>query len=112
LLVGGANCLFYLLLLSLAEHIPFAVAYGLSAFASVLLVALYSVSILKSRSRGGIMFLMLSALYAYLFVTLRSEAYALLAGSTGLFVVLGLVMYLSRNIDWHKRPTSNGSVSP
>jgi inner membrane protein len=112
LLVGGATCLFYLLLLSLAEHIPFALAYGLSAFASILLITLYSVSILKSRSRAFIMFLMLSALYVYLFVTLRSEAYALLTGSTGLFVVLTLVMYLSRNIDWHKRPTSNGSVSP
>ena len=102
LLVGGALCLFYLLLLSLAEHIDFSLAYLLSATASVGLISLYSLSILNSRSRALIIFTLLSSLYSYLFVTLQSEAYALLIGSVGLFAILGLVMYLTRNIDWNK----------
>ena len=102
LLVGGANCIFYLLLLSLAEHIRFNLAYFISSCASVSLIALYSVSILKSRTKALVMFILLSGLYTYLFVTLRSEAYALLIGSIGLFVILGLAMYLTRNVDWNR----------
>lgn len=102
LLVGVANCIFYLLLLSLAEHINFNTAYFVSACASIALISLYSSSILNSRLKASIVFLVLSCLYTYLFVTLRSEAFALLIGSIGLFVILGLAMYLTRNIDWHK----------
>ena len=102
LLVGMANCIFYLLLLSLAEHIRFNIAYFISTCASVSLIAFYSVSILKSRTKALVMFVLLSGLYTYLFVTLRSEAYALLIGSIGLFVILGLAMYLTRNVDWNR----------
>lgn len=100
LFVGVANCIFYLLLLSLAEHINFTLAYIISACASIMLIALYSQSILKSRVKALIVFITLSGLYTYLFVTLRSEGFALLIGSIGLFVILGFVMYLTRNIDW------------
>ena len=102
LLVGVANCVFYILLLSLAEHISFNHAYFMSACASIALISLYSSSILSSRLKAFIVFIVLSGLYTYLFVTLRSEAFALLIGSIGLFVILGLAMYLTRNIDWHK----------
>jgi inner membrane protein len=102
LLVGVANCIFYLLLLSLAEHINFNIAYFFSASASIALISLYSSSILNSRLKASIVFVVLSCLYTYLFVTLRSEAFALLIGSIGLFVILGLSMYLTRNIDWHR----------
>ena len=102
LLVGVANWIFYLLLLSLAEHINFNIAYIISACASIALISLYSISILKSRLKASIVFIVLSGLYSYLFVTLRSEAFALLIGSIGLFVILGLAMYLTRNIDWHR----------
>ena len=102
LFVGVANCIFYLLLLSLAEHINFSLAYIISACASTALISLYSKSILKSRAKAVIVGITLSGLYAYLFVTLRSEGFALLIGSFGLFVILGMAMYLTRNIDWHK----------
>lgn len=101
LLVGVANCIFYLLLLSLAEHIDFNVAYVISAFASISLISLYSVSILKSRLKASIVFAVLTGLYTYLFITLRSEGFALLIGSVGLFAILSSIMYLTRNIDWH-----------
>ena len=102
LFVGVANCIFYLLLLSLAEHISFNIAYLISTCTSITLISLYSINILKSRLKAFIVFIVLSGLYTYLFVTLRSEDFALLIGSIGLFIILGLAMYLTRNIDWRK----------
>jgi len=102
ILVGGANCVFYLLLLSLAEHINFIYAYLVSAGASVLIVTLYSMSILKSRRYATVIFCLLGALYSYLYITLTSKAYALVIGSIGLFGMLSLLMYLTRNVDWNK----------
>lgn len=107
LFVGIANCIFYLLLLSLAEHIAFTAAYFISAAASITLIALYSKSILKSRAKATLVFGVLAGLYSYLFVTLRSEGFALIIGSVGLFSILGLAMYLTRNIDWHKMDTGS-----
>lgn len=101
MLVGGANCIFYLLLLSLAEHIPFTIAYLVSACASLVVITLYSTSILNSRRKALVVFVVLSGLYSWLYVTLRSESYALLIGSIGLFLFLNTGMYLTRNIDWH-----------
>ena len=101
LLVGVANCIFYLLLLSLAEHIRFNVAYVISACSSTSVISLYSLSILKSRLKATIVFAVLAGLYTYLFITLRSEGFALLIGSVGLFAILSAAMYLTRNIDWH-----------
>ncbi|NOG60381.1 MAG: cell envelope integrity protein CreD [Proteobacteria bacterium] len=107
LFVGVANCVFYLLLLSLAEHIIFSTAYFISSIASIILISLYSKSILKSCIKAGIVFLVLSGLYTYLFVTLRSEGFALIIGSFGLFIILGISMYLTRNIDWNKMGTQS-----
>jgi inner membrane protein len=102
LFVGMANCIFYLLLLSLAEHIHFGLAYAVSATAATCMIASYSLSILRSRARAVLVLAALAGLYTCLFVTLRSEAYALLIGSVGLFLSLGLLMYLTRNIDWQR----------
>lgn len=102
LFVGVANCVFYLLLLSLAEHISFVTAYFISSTASIIMISLYSKSILNSRTKARQIFYVLSGLYTYLFVTLRSEGFALIIGSIGLFIILGLAMYLTRNIDWSK----------
>lgn len=101
LLVGLANTLFYLLLLSLSEHLGFAVAYSVSAGASTALIAGYSSAILISRSRAILMVAVLTALYAFLYMTLKAESFALLAGSIGLWIALAAVMYLTRGIDWY-----------
>jgi len=103
LLVGFANTLFYLLLLSFAEHVGFGWAYLLSAIASAGLITGYSVSILGERSRALLMFAVLALLYALLYLTLKAESYAMLAGSIVLWAALGLIMYLTRGIDWYRR---------
>ena len=55
LLVGAALCLFYLLLLSISEHAPFAPAYLVAAAATVLLIGGYSAAILRGRLRALVM---------------------------------------------------------
>ncbi|HEX6903108.1 MAG TPA: cell envelope integrity protein CreD [Thermoanaerobaculia bacterium] len=100
LLVGSAICLFYLLLLSLSEHLSFSLAYGVAAAATVLLIGGYSATILRGALRALLMTVVLGGLYGYLYVLLQLEDYALLLGSVGLFVILALVMYLTRKVDW------------
>lgn len=103
LLVGFANSLFYLLLLSLAEHIGFGFAYVLSCIGSCALIIGYSWSVLGDRRSAAIMAGILLLLYSFLYMTLNAESYAMLAGSIGLWVCLGATMYLTRGIDWYGR---------
>jgi inner membrane protein len=99
-LIGLAIILFYVILLSLSEHIPFNVSYTLASLGVILLVAAYAKSVLKTRRGAAVIGGILSALYLFLFVTLQLEDYALLLGSIGLFVILAAVMFLTRRIDW------------
>lgn len=100
LLVGFALCLFYLLLLSLSEHIPFAASYAVAAAATVALITAYMSRLLKFR-KTVLLTGVLSGLYAYLYNLLQAEDGSLLMGSIGLFVILALVMFLTRKIDWY-----------
>ena len=58
--------------------------------------------ILKSRAHGALIFVKLSVLYTFLYTTLKSEDYALLIGSIGLFTILTLIMYFTRNFNWYR----------
>jgi inner membrane protein len=102
LLIGLANCVFFLLLLALAEHVGFAPAYVASAAAATALITSYSAAALQSLRRALPVGALLAALYGYLYVTLRAEDYALLFGALGLFAVLAGFMYLTRRVDWHR----------
>ena len=109
LMVGFANTLFYLLLLSLAEHIGFGWSYLVSAVASSGMITGYSAAILGTRSRALLMLGILGLLYAFLYLTLNAESFAMLAGSIGLWLTLALIMYLTRGIDWYQRqPADDG----
>lgn len=99
-LVGAALALFYLLLLSLSEHIGFGAAYASAGAATVLLIAVYVGHILRSRASGIGYGAGLAAQYGFLFVLLGAEDYALLLGSLLLFVLLAAVMLLTRRVNW------------
>jgi len=101
LLIGAAMCLFYLLELSLSEHIGFIGAYITAGMSVVGLVSTYTVAVLRSAGRGTIVASVLGVLYAYLLALLSLEKYALMVGSIGLFLALAAVMYLTRWIDWY-----------
>jgi inner membrane protein len=100
LLVGAAMTMFYLLQLALSEHLGFDHAYLLSSAAVVLMIATYSVAVLRAKGRGLIIGLMEAALYGYLYFVLASQSYSLLIGSFGLFGFLAVAMYFTRSMDW------------
>jgi len=101
ILVGLALTIFYALLVSLSEHIHFNNAYLISSTAIILLISTYSITIFKNKKLTALMGGVLVLLYGFIFTILQLEDYALLMGSIGLFIVLAIVMYLSRKIDWY-----------
>ena len=101
MLVGFAVSLFYLLLLSVAEHLPFGWTYLLASTATVALITVYSSAVLTTCRRGAVVAPILAAAYIFLYVLLQSEDYALLIGSIGLFSVLAAVMIATRKVDWY-----------
>ena len=108
-LVGAALCLFYLALLALGEVLDPGLAYIGAAFASSLLIVCYSISILRSAVRAGTIAALLAGEHSVLYVVLRMEDYALLAGTAALFVVLAGVMYFTRNVDWFAQESGKGA---
>ena len=103
LMVGAALCLFYLLLLSISEFLGFGYAYLIAAVASTFLITWYCRFFLG----GGVRTLMIGAglagVYTFLYITLRQQDYALLMGAIALFIVLAVVMYVTRKVDWYAR---------
>jgi inner membrane protein len=101
LLVGLAQMAFYLLLLSVSEYAGFDLAFGVAALATVLLIGLYAGAAFKSRARGAQALVVFSAVYGLIYLLMRLEDYALLAGSVASFLGLTGAMYLTRNLDWY-----------
>ena len=100
LLVGLALALFFLLLLALAEHLGFGLAYALAAGACIALIGYYLSGVLGGAKRGLGLAALLGALYGALYGLLQSEDHALLLGAVLLFGVLAATMVLTRRIDW------------
>jgi len=100
LLIGFALLVFYTLLLSFSEQMVFKYAYLISSIATIGLITSYTKGVLKDNLQTGIIFLILILLYAYLYIVLQLQDLALMIGSIGLFLILSLVMYLTRKIDW------------
>ncbi len=110
--IGLALSIFYSLLLSLSEHIGFGSAYLIAAGAVVGLISWYSKFMLRQGNNVMLLTLILGGLYTYIYILLQMEEFALLVGSIGLFMVLAISMYLSRNMDWYgeKSKVSKGNV--
>jgi inner membrane protein len=100
-LVGLALVIFYTLLLSISEYILFDYAYSIAAAATILLITFYAKSHFNSWKSASIFGTLLTCLYGFIFILIRLEDTALLVGSIGLFIILSLVMYGSRKINWY-----------
>jgi inner membrane protein len=100
-LVGLALAIFFLLLLSLSEHIAFAWAYLVASIACIGLLGFYLSHVLRSRARGLGFAAMLAMLYAALYGLLVSEDNALVLGSGLLFLILAAIMVVTRKVDWY-----------
>ena len=108
LMVGLAQSVFTLLMVAYAEQIGFGAAYLLAATATVLLITLFAASALRFGRRTWGLGGLLGLVYGILYLILKSEDYALLAGSTLAFAALAVTMWLTRNEDWHG-PERTGS---
>lgn len=102
LLVGMAIAIFFLLLVSLSEHLAFGLSYLLAAAACIGLIGFYLAAVLRSRVRGLGFAAMLGTLYATLYGLLLSEDNALVLGAGLLFVILAAVMVATRGVDWYQ----------
>ncbi len=98
-LVGLAMVVFYLVLLSLAEHVVFSVSYAVAAVCTTCMISVYAGAALRSVRQGGGVAFLLVALYALLYAILQMEDYALLMGTALVVVMLGALMVVSRNLE-------------
>ena len=107
-LVGIAMTLFYLVLLSLAEHTTFLYAFIAASFVSIAMNGLYITAALRSKNRGIIITALLAGLYAVLYALLQMEDYALIVGTALVMIVVGVLMYLTRHLPAGGSPSLAG----
>ena len=100
-LVGLALAMFFLLLVSLSEHIAFPHAYAAAALACIALITTYLFWVLKEARTTLAFGAALSGVYGILYLLLKSEDYSLLGGSAFLFALLAAVMLATRRVDWY-----------
>jgi inner membrane protein len=102
LLVGLGLTIFFLLLVSFSEHIAFGIAYLIASVACIGLLTFYLSYVLRSVERGLGFGAILTTLYAAIYGLLISEDNALVLGSSMLFCLLAVVMYVTRKVDWYR----------
>ncbi|HEU4717718.1 MAG TPA: cell envelope integrity protein CreD [Bacteroidia bacterium] len=107
ILVGLSICVFYLLLLSFSEHMVFNFAYWTAASLTLLAITSYSGAIFRKKLPTAVMGTSLLLMYGFMFVIIQLEDYALLVGSVALFLILIVLMYLSRKIKWYGDDENN-----
>lgn len=100
ILIGFALCIFYTLLIALAEQLNFSLAYLISGLLTIGMVTAYTSSVFQSKKTAIGIGSVMTLLYGFIYVIIRSEDQALLMGSLGLFIILAIVMYFSRKIKW------------
>ncbi len=111
-LVGIAQMIFYLLLLSLSERIGFDWGFLIAGGATVILLSANASWIFKSRLQGFRALVVFGLLYSFIYLLLRLEDNALLVGAVASFLAVAAVMYFTRNIDWYTSLSSGGATPP
>ena len=111
-LVGIAQIIFYLLLLSLAEHLGFDLSFLIAGASTVGLFSVNTEWVFGSRKLFVRSFGVFTLLYAFIYVLLRVDAYALLVGAIASFVAVAAAMFITRNVDWYGDGGTGPSVVP
>lgn len=100
-LVGLAQAIFYLLLLALAEHIGFDLAFLIAAAAVIIQLGLYAGAVFGARRYAVRALGVFTVLYGLMYVLMRMEDFALLTGALASFAAVAAVMWITRDIDWY-----------
>lgn len=103
LLVGIALIVFYTLLLSFSEHMNFGLSYLIASVMTIGIIVVFMTSVTKDRKTALGIGLLLTLLYTFVYVLLQLESYALLVGSVGIFIILGIAMFATQKIEWYKK---------
>ena len=104
LMMGGAMLIFYLLLVSGSEFLPFWASYIMAALMTIGLIGTYTHFVITKRENKKfalLITLIMTLLYAFLYVLLALQDLSLLIGSLVLFFIMALVMYSTRNVEWN-----------
>jgi inner membrane protein len=102
ILIGAAMIIYYSLLLSFSEQIGFNAAYLVASVATVALIATFISSLLKNQKAAVLFAVILSLFYTFIFVIIQLEDLALMIGSIALFIIIGVLMYFSRKVNWER----------
>ena len=102
ILIGAAMIVYYILLLSFSEQIGFACAYLVASVATVGLITTFIASLLKNKIAAAVFACILSVFYVFIYVIIQLEDFALMIGSIALFIIIAVLMYFSRKINWDK----------
>lgn len=104
MLMGMALLVFFLLLLSISEFMPFVWAYLIASLMIIGMISLYTYFVLTKKENTGFSLLIafiLAVLYGFLYTLLMLQDFSLILGSVGLFVIIGIIMYVTRDVDWY-----------
>lgn len=101
ILIGLAQAIFYLLLLAFSERFGFDPAFGVAAVMTVGLTSFYAMTVFRSKLYGLRALGVMSGIYALIYVLMRAQDNALLAGSLASFTAIALTMYMTRNVNWY-----------
>ncbi len=102
ILVGTVLCLFHILLISIGEHLNFPYAYGISSLVVISLISLYSLVMFKQLKLSILLLFVLTGLFGFLFISIQIANVALLLAGFGILLILAIIMYVSRNMNWYK----------
>jgi inner membrane protein len=101
-LIGAALVIYYTLLLSFSEQVGYMLAYCIASVATIVLVSVFISSLLKNKLMALLFSVVLGVFYLFVYVLIQLEDLALLIGSVALFIILSVLMYFSRKINWDK----------
>jgi inner membrane protein len=102
LLIGLALLIFYSILLSLSEYILFQYSYLIAGLLVVALISLYTSSVYANYKLGIVIGVILTIFYGFMYIILQMQDYSLLLGNIALFIILAVIMFLTRKINWYE----------
>lgn len=111
LLVGLSLVIFYSLLLSISEYIVFKYSYLISSISIIVLIGLYIKSIYTSNKISLIITFILTVFYGLMYIILQMQDYALLFGNISLLLILAVIMYLTRKLNWYEVLSNKNNTS-
>jgi inner membrane protein len=102
ILIGAAMIIFYTLLLSFSEQIGYNYAYLVAAFCTIGLIVLFLASLFKNKKAAAVFAGILTLFYGFIFIIIQLEDLSLMVGSIALFIIIAVLMYFSRKINWEQ----------